>query len=264
MSGWDIDLEDQPSYKDVPEFDELSDALSNELLEIGNCLNSLEKNLDVLEQNSAKGEPVTKRQDSSISLVNKAMELFKEASVYSKRLNAIDTSDLNSSQVFVKDKLNKNLKSSLQRFNQLQKRLTAAEKRINATDMQTIEEEERRASVSSNEEPQIIMEYEPVNSEEIEYQRNLVEEREREIDQISEGVTELNTIFQDLNNMVLEQGEMVDNIENNMYSTLNDTRMASKHLTRADRHYRNKRRLCFWLLLIAAFIILFAVMIIFA
>ncbi|VEU23963.1 DEKNAAC105103 [Brettanomyces naardenensis] len=264
-----IDLEEQPEYRDVPEFDEVNDEISNRLLEIGNTLSNLQRNLDVMEQKVGRGN-VDKYQANSIALVNSLLEKFRDLSVYSKRLNGIDSDLLNKSQVFVKGKLNQSLKGLLGDFQESQTRLSEIDKELNRRNMEVIRQEEEATQaedgyhVSPATRQKVVVEYEPVNAEEIEYQRNLVEERERDIERISTGVNELNEIFQDLSSMVVSQGEIIDNIETNIYSTLHDTRMASKHLTRADRYDRNKRKFCFWLWVIVCVILFFMVLIIFA
>ncbi|QPG75692.1 hypothetical protein FOA43_003051 [Brettanomyces nanus] len=267
-----IDLEEQPSYQDSPEFDQVNDDISNGLLEINNMLSNLNKNLIVMERKvdvdgrSGGDGSVEKYQSNSVTLVNRLVGLFKDISLYSRKMNGMDTTMLNKSQIFVKSKLNENLKSSLKKFNELQKSLTDLDKQMNEQVQESHKQSETSPPPQQQQQQQqrLIIEYEPVNAEELEYQRNLVEERERDIEQISHGVSELNEIFHDLSSMVDAQGEFVDNIETNIYSTLHDTRMANKHLRRADRYHRNKRKLCFWLLMIACVVILFVIMIIFA
>jgi syntaxin 7 len=96
----------------------------------------------------------------------------------------------------------------------------------------------------------------PINAEEIEIQEYEAMQREIEINKIVNSVGELNQIFHDMDALVLSQGEMIDNIENNIYNTLENTRLASRELRKAD-NWDKKRRRCSWILIFAAVIGIF-------
>ncbi|KAG7895080.1 hypothetical protein KL925_001671 [Ogataea polymorpha] len=268
MSSFDaITLEEQPLYQDVPEFDDINRQISNTLLDVNNGLSNLNKNLNFLQDAIDNDQNAQKYHQNSSKLISRLFELFKSVSDDTRRLNQLDTSLLNKSQTFVKDKLNTSLKRALQDFNDLQSLYTSLEKKMNEKSASLISHEtEGRSEPSSREsqQQQVVIEYEPLNAEEVEYQRALIEERERDIENISQGIEELNQIFHDLSNIVVEQGGLIDNIESNLYSTLHDTQRASKHLHKADRYQRNKRRLCFWLLVIVSVVFLFLVLIVVA
>ncbi|KAG7830808.1 hypothetical protein KL920_001399 [Ogataea angusta] len=266
MSSFDaITLEEQPLYRDVPEFDDINRQISNTLLDVNNGLSNLNKNLNFLQDAINKDQNVQKYHQNASKLISRLFELFKSVSDGTRRLNQLDASLLNKSQTFVKDKLNTSLKRALQDFNDLQSVYTSLEKKMNEKSASLISHEtEGESEPPSREQQQVVIEYEPLNAEEVEYQRALIEERERDIENISQGIEELNQIFHDLSNIVVEQGGLIDNIESNLYSTLHDTQRASKHLHKADRYQRNKRRLCFWLLVIVSVVFLFLVLIVVA
>lgn len=112
---------------------------------------------------------------------------------------------------------------------------------------------------------------------EVEFQEQLIQEREGEIAEIEQGITELNQIFRDLATIVTDQGSMIsesaylqrtqppaltrdvqtDNIESNVISVANDTRGASEQLVTAHNYQRKaaSRMLC----LLVIFIIVLAV-----
>lgn len=48
-----------------------------------------------------------------------------------------------------------------------------------------------------------------VSDAEVEYQEQLIQEREGEIEEIEQGITELNEIFRDLATIVTDQGSMI-------------------------------------------------------
>ncbi|KAG7770825.1 hypothetical protein KL931_001647 [Ogataea haglerorum] len=267
MSSFDaITLEEQRLYQDVPEFDDINRQISSTLLDVNNRLSNLNKNLNFLQDAINKDQNAQKYHQNSSKLISRLFELFKSVSYDTRRLNQLDASLLNKSQSFVKDKLNTSLKRALQDFNDLQSLYTTLEKKMNEKSASLISQEtETETEPSSREQQQqAVIEYEPLNAEEVEYQRALIEERERDIQNISQGIEELNQIFHDLSNIVVEQGGLIDNIESNLYSTLHDTQRASKHLHKADRYQRNKRRLCFWLLVIVSVVFLFLVLIVVA
>ncbi|KAG7886663.1 hypothetical protein KL938_000316 [Ogataea parapolymorpha] len=269
MSSFDaITLEEQPLYHDIPEFDDINRQISNTLLDVNNGLSNLNKNLNFLQDAIDKDQNAQKYHQNSSKLISRLFELFKSVSDDTRRLNQLDPSLLNKSQTFVKDKLNTSLKRALQDFNDLQSLYTSLEKKMNEKSASLISHETEGGSEPSSREQQqqqqVVIEYEPLNAEEVEYQRALIEERERDIENISQGIEELNQIFHDLSNIVVEQGGLIDNIESNLYSTLHDTQRASKHLHKADRYQRNKRKLCFWLSVIVSVIFLFLVLIVVA
>lgn len=110
---------------------------------------------------------------------------------------------------------------------------------------------------------------EGIPDSEVEFQEQLIQEREGEIEQIEQGITELNQIFKDLGQIVGEQQSMIggfmlpflsslradrssstDNIETNVRSVASDTRNASVQLTEAHAYQRRAGRRMFCLFLI--------------
>ncbi|CDK25537.1 unnamed protein product [Kuraishia capsulata CBS 1993] len=279
-----IALEEQPIYRDVPEFDGLVEKLSNRLLEINNSLNNLSRNVTFLEEKlrdirsrddttEEVSSTVNKHLQTGISLINKIMAFFKEISPSSKEIQSIDVGDLNVAQKFVRDKLVQSTASALRRFNELQQKFTDLEEMSNVQDEQAFGLNQESHTNGSNgfhqqqlqqEQEQIIINYEPINAEELEYQQNLIAERETEIENIANGVEELNELFQDLSTLVTSQGDIVDNIESNLYSVAADTRHAHKALLKTERYQRRSRGICLWIMIILGVVLLFLIMIIFA
>ncbi|GJN89007.1 hypothetical protein Rhopal_001978-T1 [Rhodotorula paludigena] len=91
---------------------------------------------------------------------------------------------------------------------------------------------------------------EQLSDADIEFQEQLIQEREGEIEQIEQGITELNQIFKDLGQIVGEQQSMIDNIETNVISVARDTHGASTQLTEAHAYQRKAGRRMFCLLLV--------------
>ncbi|KAM0748282.1 t-SNARE [Meredithblackwellia eburnea MCA 4105] len=107
-----------------------------------------------------------------------------------------------------------------------------------ATEGQLLELEQRQETV------------EPIADAEVEFREQLIQEREGEIEQIEQGIVELNQIFKDIGTLVNEQQSFVDNIATNVYNVGQDTRQASEQLTRAHEYQRRAGRRMFYLLLV--------------
>ncbi|CAB39138.2 Syntaxin pep12 [Schizosaccharomyces pombe] len=116
-----------------------------------------------------------------------------------------------------------------------------------------IEEEERNVSLSNNSsgQRQPLTESKISNSQ-LEYQQRLINERQGEIENLTQGINELNEIFRDLSTIINEQGELVTNIEYNVGNTSTNTKNASRQLQIANEHSRKarKRSFCFLVILV--------------
>ena len=93
------------------------------------------------------------------------------------------------------------------------------------------------------------------SQDEVDFQDSLIVEREAEIRNIEQGVTELNELFRDVAHIVNEQGEMLDTIHDNVDNTRTDTRAADWELRSAARYQRQARSKACCLLLILAVIL---------
>ena len=84
--------------------------------------------------------------------------------------------------------------------------------------------------------------------------------REREIEEIAKGILDLSTLFRDLQNMVIDQGSMLDRIDYNVDRMAVDVKAADKELTVAtgyqQRSVKRKIILLLLLLVVAMFILL--------
>lgn len=77
-------------------------------------------------------------------------------------------------------------------------------------------------------------------------------QREREIEDIAQGIIELSDLFRDLQSMVIDQGTMLDRIDYNVERMATDVKAADKELIVASGYQRKstKRKIIFLLLLI--------------
>jgi syntaxin 16 len=68
-----------------------------------------------------------------------------------------------------------------------------------------------------------------------------VETRTKEIEQIAQSIAELAELFRDLNNMVVEQGTVLDSVEYNVQVTARETEAAVGELKIAQRYVHDKQ-----------------------
>lgn len=85
-----------------------------------------------------------------------------------------------------------------------------------------------------------------------------ISQREREIEDIAQGIIELADLFRDLQTMVIDQGTMLDRIDYNVERMATDVKEAEKELKTAEGYQKKttKRKIIFLLLLIIAAMII--------
>jgi syntaxin 7 len=88
----------------------------------------------------------------------------------------------------------------------------------------------------------------------------LIVEREAEIRNIEQSVSELNELFRDVAHIVHEQGGQLDLISDNVERTRDDTRGADINLRSASRYQKNARNKACCLLIILAVILVIIVL----
>ncbi|KAF2862472.1 t-SNARE [Piedraia hortae CBS 480.64] len=79
-----------------------------------------------------------------------------------------------------------------------------------------------------------------------------IEQREREIEGIAQGVIDLSALFQELNTMIIDQGTLLDRVDYNVQRTVDHVRGAEKELRVATGYQKRntKRKIILLLLLI--------------
>ncbi|RCK66672.1 T-SNARE affecting a late Golgi compartment protein 2 [Candida viswanathii] len=68
-------------------------------------------------------------------------------------------------------------------------------------------------------------------------------QREREISKLAHGILEILTIFKEMESMVIEQGTMLDRIDYNLTTTVQELKSADKELIKAH-HYQKRTTKC--------------------
>jgi syntaxin 16 len=89
----------------------------------------------------------------------------------------------------------------------------------------------------------------------------LISQREREIEEIAQGIIELSDLFRDLQTMVIDQGTMLDRIDYNVERMGTDVKAADKEIHIAEGYQKKttKRKIIMLLLLIIAAMIILLV-----
>lgn len=88
------------------------------------------------------------------------------------------------------------------------------------------------------------------------------QEREKEVNAIVKSILDLNDIFKDLSQMVLEQGTVLDRIDYNIENTQVQVFEGFKQLQKADAYQRKNRKMCAIVSLAAVTILLLFILII--
>jgi len=255
----DVDLESQKPFSDSPEFDNITEEASNQLLDVNNNLVTLQKFIKSLE--TRKGlKNASNLNNKALKSIETITDLFKSLSLLSRQINGFD--ELNPSQKFTKDKVTREIKSSLEEFQGLQEKYTGLTKALNEEAQTALNEEQSGEAHNGGQSgaQDLILEQDVINNEEFIYQQNLIREREEEIQNIEHGINELNEIFTDLGAIVREQGTMVDSIETNIYDISTSTKSAAGELNKALNYQRRSRGKSFCLLAILSVILIVVIL----
>lgn len=264
------DIENDASsnhYKDFPEFETLSKAIDNNLHNINNTQlvsmrNSLGQYEKILLNEDAATEANESRVPQQILEISKnCTESYKKVNESAKELNNYLTEceknhEDQDSLRYLRQKEGiavSLIKSSLQQYRRLQLRFSTLQKLYVSKVPAANQDEERTAEEEGAPQQQqsIQITYEPINAEELEQQTLLIEEREREIHQISQDTQEINDIFSNLQDIIHEQLFQIDTIEENVNNYSTDARGASRELRKAERYQRRSSgRMCCCLLIL--------------
>lgn len=262
-------------FSDSPEFQTLKEEVAAELFEINGQISTLQQFTTTLKSFIDRGdvsakvvERINKR---SVAKIEEIGGLIKKVNTSVKKMDAIEEASLDKTQIIAREKLMRDVSYSFQEFQGIQRQFTDVMKQVNerarefleatemANDAALIEEEQGQNSSISTRIPssQIVIERDPINNEEFAYQQNLIRQRDQEINNIERGITELNEVFKDLGSVVQQQGVLVDNIEANIYTTSDNTQLASDELRKAMRYQKRTSRWRVYLLIVLLVMLLF-------
>ena len=251
-------------YHDDPEFDHLVDQLSSELFQISSTNGKVSEAL----RKAAKYDGFS---TNILDQVHENQMRFRILKPQIEQLQVIE--DPSQAQKYTQRKIVEDFGALFIEFKRLQELVLEQSKQ------QAIHEHDLAGSLPADEalSSRSVIELDTadnygseqttaleqlVNEDEVRYQEGLVAEREQEIENIAQGMNELNEIYTNLGSIVREQGLTLDNIESNLYNVNDSTRMASSELTKAARYQRRQtgRNLCFLIiLLVLSLVIVIAV-----
>lgn len=107
---------------------------------------------------------------------------------------------------------------------------------------------------ASDDHQQVQVQQDHINDTDLQYHVLLTEERNQEIEQVAQGIQEINLIFKDLGHLVQQQGDQLDTIEDNVHQLTDNAQQADRALVKANDYQRRKSK---WscILLVALLII---------
>nr|XP_023030260.1 syntaxin-16 [Leptinotarsa decemlineata] len=88
------------------------------------------------------------------------------------------------------------------------------------------------------------------------------QEHEQEVNAIVKSILDLNEIFKDLSQMVVDQGTVLDRIDFNIEQTSMQVQEGFKQLQKADAYQRKNRKMCAIIVLAGTIVMLFFILII--
>lgn len=239
------------SYTDDPDFQRLSQQLSTKLFKLQGNIANLGRDIGHLgtrHDNARVRERVN-------NLLEESKDLFKETGEGVKSLSG--WTDVTPTQRYSQQKISREFQTSLSEFQSLQRQ--ALEKQKASVSAARAAQDEGTAGVEGPE-PTLLQQQQQemarlASQDEVEFQENLIIEREEEIRNIEQGVGDLNVLFTQVASMVHEQGEQINTIADNVENTRQDTRGADYELRSAARYQKNARSKACCLLLILAVIL---------
>lgn len=270
-------------YQDYPEFEDLTHKIESLLSTVNNTQlvsirNVLKQYETVSDSDDVTNDVLSNNLSNNLlSNIDKTTNTYKEITDLTKKVNEyLKTCEANheddDTMKYLRQKESlviKLIKNSLKQFQVLQKKSEAIQQKtisqIHASQELTQQGgQDTSPSLQQQQQQQAVqINYEAVNAEELEQQTLLIQEREREIEQISQDITYINEIYGNLEDIVHEQQFAIDSIEDNILKYSTDVHGASDELRRAERYQRRSsgRMLCCFIILavVLGFIILVGV-----
>ncbi|KAI0389136.1 t-SNARE [Xylariaceae sp. FL0594] len=241
------------AYSDDPEFSRLSQSLMNKLFHLQGNISKLRSDISLL--GTKRDNPRLRERVSGV--LEESTGQFKEVGEGVKKIQG--WGDVTPTQKYSQQKLSREFKAALAEFQSLQR--TALDKQrasVSAAKSALDQEHTGEDGPSGHGEELLqLQQQEQVHlapQDEVDFQDALITEREEEIRHIEEGVSDLNVLFQQVAQIVSEQGEQLQTIENNAVNVRDDTRGADVELRSAARYQKNARSKACCLLLVLAVI----------
>jgi len=160
----------------------------------------------------------------------------------------------------MQQKLSREFQSSLSEFQSLQRQALEKQKASVSAARAAVDHDAEATGGGGPASPQLLQDQQQelerlAPQDEVDFQEALIIEREEEIRNIEQGVGDLNVLFQQVAQIITEQGEVLDTIANNVENVRDDTRGADRELRSAARYQKNARSKACCLLVILTIIL---------
>ncbi|CAB3359264.1 Hypothetical predicted protein [Cloeon dipterum] len=142
------------------------------------------------------------------------------------------------------ERLQTEFKEAIKRYGQMQNQV-ALRLRAHALQPTHSLDDEYEQDNELEERAQLIAKQKQMQRE-LDYEKDMLQEREKRIKQIEEDVLDVNEIMRELSAMVHDQGEVVANIEDNIERVHTDVNMGRQQLEQASRYQNSRRRKLCW------------------
>jgi syntaxin 7 len=244
--------QDDPEYQDDPEFNEFTTRLSDKLFSLTSNISRLSNQIALLGTRKETDRVRERVQD----LLQETGDGFKEIGEGVKKVQSWH--DMGPSQKYTSGKLGQEFRASLNEFQALQKQALSKQKASASAARVALDSEALGAegvAGSGSQQQQQLLQQDQIrlaDQSEVDFQESLIVERESEIRNIEQSVSELNELFRDVATMISDQGNQLDTIDVNVMNTRDDTRNADQQLRTASRHQKSARgRACCLLVILA-------------
>lgn len=243
----------------------LSSEITDGLYDLTSNMKAIRR---LLVKTGATGGGSSELEGRMTSITDETVAKFKSTGHLVKLLDSLDSKSLDATQRFSQEKLSHEFKSMMYEFKNIQKEAANRE-------LQRLKSAENKAAI---EQDQIATEQTPLiqqqqqqqqsqllglaNQQEVEFNNSIILDRENEIHQIQQGITEINSIFRDLGTLVTEQGSHVDLIEENISTLAENTQHASQQLSKANDYQKKRRKWSCYCLTFLIIILLVVVLVI--
>ncbi|XP_035666395.1 syntaxin-7-like [Branchiostoma floridae] len=224
----------------------LCELTSTNIFTISNNASSLEKTLKQIgsaNDSHQLRERVHNMQQQTNLLVSETARCLKQLSSM--------TRGAPKPQKLQVDRLSNEFKQSVQRYGIIQKRV-AEQSRMSVDSIRSpsrasqgfLDDDYGDESTSLLEEEQQRRRVEELQRQEqvIDFEGDIIREREERIREIEADILDINEIFRDLGTMVHEQGEMIDTIEANVEKAYGNVESGNKQLEKASQYQKKARK----------------------
>jgi len=237
----------------------LANTITNEIKQLASNVTQIEQ----LSKNIGTSKDNIQLRENLRTLIANTRELAKSTTDNVKIYDSTERGG-GSDKRILQQKLTKDLQTWLKKFQEVYKFCTEKESKTPLAE-KPIKKESLPSTfpVNNNDnnfytskmdvENQTILEQERTYQmkNEQEFQNALIAEREKGIKDIEKSVLEVNEIFRDLSNIVVEQGVMIDSIESNIEVSVQATDKGVEELTKASDYQKSSRtKMCCFLLII--------------